>query len=119
MRIRIPAIMIMMVLFAACASAPPTSGPASSPLNQTIAAIWEPASIPRGSNVTWHVGTPPVGYAAFTSWTCVVVCSFDIVVDSAYVTNQQIIGHEGGHVICMSLYYDGSEACADANNPRA
>jgi hypothetical protein len=110
---RLATFVAALVLFGfatSCAAAPP------SPLDPVVARVWPAGSLPRGANVRWTVGTPPAGFGAWTEWTCIVACEFTVTVGPGYVTDE-VVAHEGGHVVCMTLWRDPTEACADAHRP--
>jgi hypothetical protein len=101
---------------AACAPAP--SAPTSDEvlLRLTVDAVWPAGSIPQGSNVTWQIGDAPGDDVGYTfGW----LGGYVVVIEGRYAGSNQLIGHEGGHVVCATLWGDWSEECADANNPVA
>jgi hypothetical protein len=111
-------ILAVVILLAAVgcepAPAPPPPPPTTvDPLAAVVAEVWAPGSVPRGANVTWQIGTPPVPYAAWTSWSCILTfCLFTVTVAPNAIT-PAIVAHEGGHIVCMSSWWDSSELCAD------
>lgn len=111
-----------MVMLAGCGlpmyqpvSGPPTTaGPTL--VDQVKEATKDTASLyaaATGANVTWVMGDPGDGYAAWTQWWCVYdQCVFRVTVRDGFAT-RDVLRHESGHVWCKTWLNDGSELCAD------
>jgi len=106
------------MVLAGC-GAPPRAGvqpPTDDPLTAAVEGVWGRttyASIVLGREVTWRIGQPPNRYDGCTTWWTPLgfACHFDIVLDRV---DDWLIGHEEGHVVCVKMWGDPTEACAES-----
>lgn len=97
---------------AGCDTAPPATSTLDAKVRSTFAQS-EYLPTVNGTNVSWAMGTPPAGSGAWTQWSCfLTACTFTVTVGAGYDT-PSVIAHEGGHVVCVTRWQDGSEECAD------